>query len=161
MPRNKKEGLIFGICMVTIMAYFMSLFNIAIHNNALNFDVFVISLKAFPIIFVIVFILENLVVSKINQKLVNHFVSETDSVNAKILFNCIFIVTMMSVTMTIIGGVIGGDNIVTVLNQFFERWPRNFVAAIILNVFVAGPISRFILSKVQQKNDENICVVNA
>lgn len=160
MPRNKKEGLIFGLCMATMMVYFMGLFNIAVHNNGLDFDVFLISIKAFPITFIIVFVLENLIVSKINQKLINHFVSKTDSVNAKILFNCIFIVTMMSVTMTIIGGVIGGDNILTVLSEFFVRWPRNFVAAMLLNLFVAGPISRFILSKIQ-KNDENICVVNA
>ena len=161
MPRNKKEGLIFGICMATIMVYFMGLLNIAVNNGSLNMNVFLISIKAFPITFIIVFILEGLIVSKINQKLVNHFVSENDSKNAKILFNCFFIVTMMSITMTIIGGMLGGDNILTILSEFFARWPRNFVAAMLLNLLVAGPISRFILSKIQSKNNEDVCVVNA
>lgn len=160
MPRNKKEGLIFGICMVTIMVYFMSLLNIAIHNQSLNFNTFIISIKAFPMIFAIVFVLENLVISKTNQKLVNHFSSKEDSLNAKILFNCVFIVSMMSIIMTIIGGVLGGDNIYLVLSEFFERWPRNFVAAMALNIFIAGPFSRFVLSIIRQKNDKDVCITN-
>lgn len=83
--------------------------------------------------------------------LLGKFVSNTDSKNAYILFNCFFIVTLMSLVMTIIGGLLGGDNLSTILSKFFIRWPRNFCAAFFLNIIVAGPVSRFILRCIQSK----------
>ena len=51
----------------------------------------------------------------------------------------------------IIGGLLGGDNLSTVISEFFIRWPRNFCAAFFLNILVAGPISRFVLRCVQSR----------
>ena len=147
MPTNKKEGLLYGICMCFIMAYGMALLNISINMNGLNFDSVLATSKAFPMIFVIAFIIENTVVHFLNQKLVAKFTRRNDSQNAHILFNSFFIVTMMSIIMTIIGGLLSHGNIVSVLSSFFSTWPRNFCAALFLNLLIAGPISRFILSK--------------
>ena len=58
---------------------------------------------------------------------------------------------MMSLIMTIVGGLLGGDTLTTVLGEFFIRWPRNFCAAFFLNILVAGPISRAILRAIQQR----------
>ena len=152
MPRNKKEGIIFGICMCAIMVFFMGLLNISIHLGGFNLESIKTNFIAFPVTFIIAFILENLVIGKINHMLLDKFVSETDSKNAYILFNCFFIVTLMSLVMTIIGGLLGGDNLSTVISEFFIRWPRNFCAAFFLNILVAGPISRFILKLIQSKS---------
>ena len=150
MPKNKKEGIIFGILMCLIMVFFMGLLNISIHMGGLNSTSFLICIKAFPLIFIIAFILENVLVGPINRQLLKYFVGEQDSKNSRILFNCFFIVTMMSILMTIIGGVFGGDSLITVFNEFFIRWPRNYAAAFFLNILVAGPISRFVLAKIQK-----------
>ena len=104
--------------------------------------------------FIIAFILENVVIGKINHKLLEKFVDKNDSKNSYILFNCFFIVTLMSLVMTIIGGFLGGDNASTIFSEFFIRWPRNFCAAFFLNILVAGPISRTLL-RVIQKNESN------
>ena len=152
MPKNKKEGIIFGLCMCCIMSFFMGLLNISIHMGELNASSFLITLKAFPITFIIVLLLESLIVQPIDLSLLQRFSKESDSDNAKILFNCFFIVTMMSFLMTIIGGLLGGDSIAIVMKEFFIRWPRNYFAAFFLNILVAGPISRMILRGIQENN---------
>lgn len=160
MPKNKKEGIIFGLCMCIIMVYLMGLINISIHSGALNMEALITSIKAFPVIFIVAFAIESLFVSKINNKLLSHFVHPDDSKNAHILFNCLFIVTMMSFIMTIVGGILGGDKIMTVLSQFITIWPRNFFVAMFLNLLVAGPLSRFILRKIQERDDNYTLLSN-
>lgn len=155
MPTNKKEGIIYGVSMCFIMVYFMGLLNISIHKGYFNFEVVLTSLKAFPITFIIVFLLENIIIHNLNAKLLNHFTEKTDSANSFILFNTFFIVTMMSLIMTIIGGLLGGDHLTTVISEFFIRWPRNFCAAFFLNILVAGPISRLILKSIQKETATN------
>lgn len=149
MPRNKKEELIFGICICLIMVFFMGLLNISVHLGGFDLNTLKTAVLAFPLTFIIAFVLENLVIGKINHKLISIFVKDTDSVNSYILFNCFFIVTLMSLVMTIIGGFLGGDNAYTIFSEFFIRWPRNFCAAFFLNILVAGPISRALLRVVQ------------
>ena len=151
MPTNKKEGLIFGISMCLIMVFFMGLLNISIHLGGFNLNSIKTTLIAFPVTFIIAFILENLVIGKINHMLLAKFVDKSDSTIAYILFNCFFIVTLMSLVMTIIGGFLGGDNAQTIFSEFFIRWPRNFCAAFFLNILVAGPISRAILRAIQSQ----------
>ncbi len=150
MPTNRKEGIVFGICMCVIMVFFMGLLNISIHLGGFNLNSIRTAIIAFPITLIIAYILETFIVGKINHILLGKFVKETDSKNSYILFNCFFIVTMMSLVMTIIGGLLGGDNLQTIFTEFFIRWPRNFCAAFFLNILVAGPISRFILRLMQQ-----------
>ena len=155
MPRNKKEELIFGIFICLIMVFFMGLLNISVHLGGFDLNTLKTAVLAFPLTFIIAFVLENLVIGKINHKLISIFVKDTDSVNSYILFNCFFIVTFMSMIMTIIGGLLGGDNLTTVFNNFFINWPRNFCAAFFLNILVAGPVSRFILRTIQSKTKLN------
>ena len=62
MPTNKKEGLIFGICMCLIMVFFMGLLNISIHLGGLNLNSLKTAIIAFPVTFIIAFILENIVI---------------------------------------------------------------------------------------------------
>lgn len=158
MPTNKKEGIIFGICMCLIMVFFMGLLNISIHLGGFNLNSIKTCLIAFPVTFIIAYVLETFIVGRINGMLLAYFVSKKDSKNAYILFNCFFIVTMMSLLMTIVGGLLGGDTLQTVLGEFFIRWSRNFCAAFFLNILVAGPVSRTILKAIQKNSvsDSNI-----
>lgn len=153
MPRNKKEGIIFGVCMCFVMVFFMGMLNIAIHHGVFNSKVMIICLKAFPVTFIIAFILEGTAVSKINGILLSKFCGDKDSANARILFNCFFIVSCMSFIMTFVGGMLGGDNLSLIAKEFFIRWPRNFCAAFFLNILVAGPVSRAILRMIQNGSD--------
>ena len=150
MPANKKENIVFDVCMCVIMVFFMELLNISIHLGGFNLNSIKTTFVAFPVTLIIAYILETFIVGKINHILLGKFVKETDSKNSFILFNCFFIVTMMSLIMTIIGGLLGGDNIQTIFTEFFIRWPRNFCAAFFLNILIAGPVSRSILKQMQK-----------
>ena len=150
MPTNRKENIVFGISMCVIMVFFMGLLNISIHLGGFNLNSIKTTFVAFPVTLIIAYILETFIVGKINHILLGKFVKETDSKNSFILFNCFFIVTMMSIIMTIIGGLLGGDNIQTIFTEFFIRWPRNFCAAFFLNILIAGPVSRSILKQMQK-----------
>ena len=161
MPTNKKEGIIFGICMCLIMVFFMGLLNISIHLGSFNLNSIKTCLIAFPVTFIIAYVLETFIVGRINDILLTRFVSKEDSKNAYILFNCFFIVTMMSLLMTIVGGLLGGDTLQTVLGEFFIRWPRNFCAAFFLNILVAGPVSRTILKAIQKNSVSDSNIPNA
>ena len=158
MPRNKKEGIIFGICMCFVMVFCMGALNISIHYGTFNKEVLMICLKAFPVTFVVAFILEGAVVGKINGMLLGKFCGENDSVNARILFNCFFIVSCMSLIMTFVGGMLGGDSLSLITREFFIRWPRNFCAAFFVNILLAGPISRTILRAIQNNSDADAVV---
>ena len=104
MPTNKKEGLIFGVSMCLIMVFFMGLLNISIHLGGfnlnsiktailnisihlggLNLNSLKTAIIAFPVTFIIAFILENVVIGKINHMLLEKFVDKSDSKNAYIL----------------------------------------------------------------------------
>ena len=121
MPTNKKEGIVFGICMCVIMVFFMGLLNISIHLGGFNLNSIKTAVVAFPVTLIIAYILETFIIGKLNHMLLGKFVKETDSKNAYILFNCFFIVTMMSLVMTIVGGLLGGDNLQTIFTEFFIR----------------------------------------
>ena len=135
--------------MCVIMVFFMGLLNISIHLGGFSLNSFKTALVAFPLTLLIAYILETFIIGKVNHILLAKFVRKDDSKNAYILFNGFFIVTMMSLVMTIIGGFLGGDNLQTIFTEFFIRWPRNFCAAFFLNILVAGPISRFVLKFMQ------------
>ena len=72
MPTNKKEGLIYGISMCLIMVFFMGLLNISIHLGKLNLTSLKTTLIAFPVTFIIAFILENIIIGKINHFLLEN-----------------------------------------------------------------------------------------
>ena len=156
MPTNRKENIIFGISMCLIMVFIMSLINISIHLGKLDFETLKTVIVAFPVTLIIVYILETFIVGKFTHILINNFVDRNDSKNSHILANCFFIVTFMSFIMTIIGGLLGGDNIQTIFAEFLIRWPRNFWAAFFVNMLIAGPVSRFILRLIQQHDKETI-----
>lgn len=151
MPRNAKEGLLFGISFCVIMAFSMGLINISVGMGGFGKTALLTSLKAFPVTFLIAFTIESLIVGPINKKLLSRFTEPTDSINSKILFNCFFIVTMMSLIMTYVGGMLGGNSIAGISSEFLKIWPRNFWAAFFLNILIAGPVSRFILRQVQNR----------
>ena len=139
--------------MCAIMVFFMGMLNISIHHGVFDGEVMIICLKAFPVTFIVAFIIEGAIVGKINGMLLEKFCGEKDSVNARSVFNCFFIVTCMSLIMTFIGGMLGGDSLFLVTKEFFIRWPRNFCAAFFLNILVAGPVSRAILRMIQRSTD--------
>lgn len=158
MERRKIE-FVRGIIMCFIMVFGMNLFETALHLGSLNINVFIESFNTFMFVFIAAYIIQNLVVGKAKDYVIKTFLSTEESSLAFMLFNSIFIVTFMSIIMTIIGGIIGGENFIDILNNYFNIWPRNFCMAFFLNMLIASPVCNFLYKKlinIDNVNLENI-----
>lgn len=155
LPRNGKEGLLYGGVIAFITVIVMLSLNVFTAVHKINLDILLSIIKLISIIWVIVMLLEGLVVGKISNKLVEHFSSEGDGFNAKILFNILFCVTFMSISMTIIGGMIGmGKLTLEPFKTFLTHWPRNFCVAFWCEILLAQPIARFVMKLIHSKDLE-------
>lgn len=155
MPRNGKEGLIYGVIMCGLSCMFMATMNICINTGGISTEALLKSLKAFPLVFIIAMLIEVLIVGKIVDKLVDFFSSPTDSINAQILFRTFFVVVGMSIIMTNVGGVLSSGFKLEVIKEFPRLWPRNFSVIIFMELLIISPIARKvmrIMHGIQEKN---------
>ena len=130
----------------------MATFNIARSFGKFDAEVMLTSLKCIPIIWVIVMLLMTFIVGRIANYGVRRFTEPTDGFNTRIVFNIIFCVTMMSMSMTLIGGIIGqgigaliGGGTVDIAETMMiwpEIWPRNFCIAFWVEMLIAQPAAR-------------------
>ena len=151
LPRNSKEGLLYGsiICIITVIVSL--LLNIGTAFGRIDKEVLIIIIKMIPLLFVIAMALESLVIGKIAAKLVAKFTEPTDGFNTRILFNILFCVTGMSICMTIIGGMIGQGHLsLEPFKTFFSHWPRNFCVVLWCEILLAQPAARLVMKKLHQ-----------
>lgn len=156
LPKNDKEGLIYGLTICLITCILMATMNIAIGMGGLTKEAMITSLKCIPLFTIIALLLENFVVGKIAGKLVAKFSSETDSFNAKILFTIFFTVIGMSMIMTLIGGGFGHGFNLELIKSFPTSWPRNFCVAFFIEMLIAQPVARKVMTKIHKGKDNNI-----
>lgn len=141
MPRNKREGIFFGVIMALVMSLFMNLFNTFRHAGV-SVDALMHALLLQPIIFIIVMLVETLVISPLAHKAMNSFVRKGDSQAARGLAQTVCMVTGMSLTMSVIGLALAGTALTELPVHFLAIWPINFCAAFWWQLLVAGPVAR-------------------
>lgn len=129
--------------------------NIAIGMGGLSIKSIVISLKCFPIVFIIAMIIETFIVGKIAEKVTVFFILPTDSFNAQILFRTFFTVIGMSIIMTIVGGSLGHGFNIELFKDFPNAWPRNFCVVIFWELIVVQPIARRVMVMIHKDQDED------
>jgi len=154
LPRNGKEGALYGAIICTLTVLFMSSLNIILAVGEFNGEVALSILKVFPIIWVIVMILEPVVIGRIAEKLTAKFTQPSDSFNAKIIFRILFTVLGMSFVMTFIGDIIGNGLSSETFNHFLANWPRNFLIVLIAESIVIQPFARFVMVKLHASQDK-------
>jgi hypothetical protein len=154
LPRNRKEGLLYGTIISTLTVLFMTSLNIILAVGEFNQEVVLAILKTLPMIWVIVMIIEPVVIGRIAEKLVSKFTQPTDSFNAKILFRILFTVLGMSMVMTIIGDIVGNGFHSELGSHFITNWPRNFLIVLIAESVVIQPIARFAMVKLHAVQDQ-------
>ena len=156
LPRNGKEGLLYGGVIALITVIIMLFLNVGTVFGTINKEVIIAIIKLTPIIWLTAMIIESLFVGKISEKLVEHFTESTDGFNTRILFNILFCVTLMSAIMTIVGGMIGSSKVtLEPFETFLSHWPRNFCVAFWCEILLAQPAARAVM-KIIHKNDKEI-----
>lgn len=155
LPRNGKEGALYGLIICALTALFMSSLGTILGAGKFDGEVALSILKIYPIMIVIAMLLEAVVIGRIAEKLAAKFTAPTDSFNAKILFRILFTVIGMSACMTFIGGVIGNGGLNSeTFSNWLTNWPRNFLIVLVAESLVIQPIARLAMVKLHAKQDE-------
>lgn len=153
LPRNGKEGLLFGTIICTLTVLFMVSLNVILAVGEFNAEVALTIIKISPIFWIIAMILEPVLIGRIAEKLVGKFTKPTDSFNAKILFRILFTVLGMSICMTLIGDLISNGFSSETFTNFLTNMPRNFLLVLIAESLVIQPIARFAMVKLHAAQD--------
>ena len=154
LPRNGKEGLLYGAIISTLTVLFMTSFSIILAVGEFNGDVAFTILKTIPVMWIIVMIIEPAIFGRIAEALVAKFTQPTDSFNAKIVFRILFTVLGMSAAMTLIGDIVGNGFSTENFSNWLKNWPRNFVIVLIAESLVIQPIARFAMVKLHESQDK-------
>lgn len=146
LPVNKKEELIYTFLMVVVMAGGMSFFNMAMHNG-MNTTSLTKAWLTFPLVGCIAFIIEWFLVSKSAHYLIHKYIKHEDPIIKKVLLSSFFFVIQMVCLMTLICAFLFNNDSQSFWSELLYTLPRNFVAAFILKVVVAGPLVGTIFRK--------------
>ncbi|WP_373894225.1 hypothetical protein [Virgibacillus sp. CBA3643] len=161
LPRSGKEFILFlaviSIISVNIIAPIIMGFEFGFST-----EVYLSTLQVIPFVWICVVLLVTLVANPIVNKLVAKFIEPTDGFNARILFNILFSVTILSILLTVIGSWIGmGQISMEPIQNFFYSWPRNFFIAFWVEALIAQPAARFAMKKLHAMQASKTERVNA
>lgn len=154
LPRNGKEGLLYGAIISTLTVLFMTSFSAVYFAGDFNREVAFAILKMLPIMWIIVMVIEPAIFGRIAEALTAKFTKPTDSFNSKILFRILFTVLGMSAAMTLIGDVVGNGLHSELFSNWLQYWPRNFLIVLAAESLVIQPIARFVMVKLHDAQDK-------
>lgn len=150
MPKTKLQEVIFTVFMVIVMVYAMVCYNIAFAMGGMQNKVFVAALSEMPIMCAIGFVLDMLIAGPLAKKCAFKVVNPQKDrpifiILAISVFSILFMCPMMSFAATILFN--GGFN-----SEIVATWAgltvKNFPMAFFWQLFVAGPIVRFVFGKI-------------
>jgi uncharacterized protein YacL len=155
LPRNKKEFalflLIISVISVNIIAPLITCFEVGFHLY-----VWADVMKVLPFIWLSVIALV-LLTHKPADWMTSKIVAKDDSFNSHIIKNTLCTVFLMSIFLTVIGSWIGTRHVsMKPIKMFFHKWPRNAAISFAVEVLIAQPIARLVMSKMHKIKDSTV-----
>ncbi len=148
MPKTKFEEIIFTVMMVIVMVYGMVVYNITIDMGSLRNEVFIIAFKELLIMGVVGFLLEEFIAGSLAKKLAFRIVTPgKDKMIAVILAISIMTVCVMCPLMSFAATVMFKGIDSQLIAKWIQTTVMNFPMALCWQIFVAGPLVRFIFGK--------------
>ena len=146
MPQNKRESLIYTVMMCFFMVLWMSVYNVALQQQAFNLEVVVTAWIGFPIAYVFAMCCDWFLVSKLAKGVAfRYLVMPQDSPLKKIICISGGMVVVMVIIMSLYGACEGAfhtGNWSAVPMNWLINIPRNFIMALPVQFFIAGPLVR-------------------
>ena len=153
MPKTKFQNVVFTIIMVIVMVYGMVCYNISISMGGMNNQIFLLALGELPLMGVIAFIFEFVLVERLAGKITFKVldVKKTQPIFITIMLSALivcFMCPLMSFFATIFFNFNGIEN-------FIAKWLQtsilNFPMAMCWQIFYAGPLVRLIFRTIFKK----------
>lgn len=145
MPTNKKESLIFTCMMCSMMVLGMSLYNLLLHHH-FSFPELI---KGFIPGFMVAFILDEFVVGVLAKKIAAKAPIDPEKPIQIILTITFAMVLGMVTCMSLFGIIMELGFPESMLGLYLHAWKMNFIVALPLQLFIVGPISRKVLTNIQ------------
>ena len=149
MPRNKKEGIIFGVTMCFLMVCGMSAYNLALVGK-LSYTKFAIGLIPG---FIVAFFFDTVIVGPVAKKLAFKLPIDRNNKLQTILAISLLMITGMVTFMSVFGILMRPELPENIIHAYFTAWGMNFIAALPLQLLLVGPISRLKLQMWQRYFD--------
>ena len=149
MPRNKKEGIIFGVTMCFLMVCGMSAYNLTLVGK-LSFAKFAVGLIPG---FIVAFFFDTVIVGPVAKKLAFKLPIDRDNKLQTILAISLLMITGMVTFMSVFGLLMRPELPENIIHAYFTAWGMNFIAALPLQLLLVGPISRLKLQMWQRYFD--------
>lgn len=162
IPKNRVQGIVFGVLMSVTMAYGMEVFNVAWKmgfptmpsgfSNMTN-DVFLAALVEASYMWILVFIFSNLWGNRLGAKLAaglvdpsrdNAFLCTLVRSGCTVLVMC---PTMSLVASVLFNVVLAGASPLQLPAVWVGTVLKNFPMALLWNLFAAGPLSRLLFAR--------------
>ena len=147
MPINRKEQLVYTFLMVIFMAITMTLYNNTL-NNGFSINSIKNSWLSFPFTFIVAFICEWFVVSRIGMSLLFKILKDNDSNMKKMLITPLIIVFGMATLMSLYGTILSVGFTSQIALIWLRNFAINFIFAYPLQILIARPLITFIFRKV-------------
>ena len=149
MPRNKKEGIIFGVTMCFLMVCGMSAYNLALVGK-LSFLKFAVGLIPG---FIVAFFFDTVIVGPVAKKLAFKLPIDRNNKLQTILAISLLMITGMVTFMSVFGLLMRPELPENIIHAYFTAWRMNFIATLPLQLLLVGPISRLKLQMWQRYFD--------
>lgn len=144
MPKTKTQAVVFTLITAFIMVYFMTLYNISLSFGELKNIHFLFALKGMWLEYIIIFICAFFISSPIAKRLAFRIVSPDD----KPIFIIVSIQIFTVILQVALASIIGVHKFFGFTSNFIADYVvvycRNFLMAMPLQIFFAGPAVRFI-----------------
>ncbi len=155
MPKTKVESLIFTAVTAWIMVYIMTLYNTVLATGTFVNETFLIALKGLWLEFVIIFLCAYFISSPAARHFAFCVVKPGDRPIAIILAIQTFTVVSQVALASILGVWHGYGFTGQFVPNYLMTYCRNFIMALPVQLFIAGPIARKLFRLVFRREKNN------
>lgn len=153
MPKTRGQSIFFTAVTAWIMVYIMTLYNTVLASGTFVNATFLIALKSMWIEYVIIFLLAYFVSAHIAKYFAFRVVKPGDRPIAIIFAIQTFTVVSQVAFASVIGVCHGYGFTSQFLPNYLVTYCRNFIMALPVQLFIAGPLARFIFRSIFVKKE--------
>lgn len=154
MPKTKLESIIFTAVTAWIMVYIMTLYNTVLAMGSFTNTTFLIALKGMWIEFIIIFLCAYFISGHIAKYFAFRVVQPDDRPIVIIFAIQIFTVVSQVALASILGVYHGFGFTSQFIPNYLTTYCKNFIMALPVQLFIAGPIARLIFRTIFRRNPE-------
>lgn len=150
MPKTKFENFLFTICMVVLMVFSMTVYNLAYEMKGLTYPVFLIALKEMWVEVAFAVIIEILVAGPLARKIAFRYKEFDNSPTMQWLLILTFTVVFMCIFMCLFATFAHFGFTGSWFSTFLTMYIRSFPMALFWSSLVVGPIVKNLFKAIKK-----------